>query len=317
MKAIKTMKSEIFCIIVTYNGERWIRAALKSLRDSSHPAEIVVVDNRSTDHTVDIIRSEFPEVHIIQSDRNLGFGQANNVGIQYAIENGAGYLFLMNQDVYVEPDTLSLLLDSSKNNPDFWVISPIHRNGNGKHLDANFASNISPPNGPVELLSSLVLGDDEGGLFPVQFVSAAAWFLPIKTVMLVGGFDPVFFHYGEDDNYIHRVLFHSGQVGVLTSTFIRHDRNGVGNKSVFCKGLYLRKLLLMGCDVRRMGLRWLWWFFSVPIRAGIDVAKMLFQRDFRRMADVLLSIVTFYSRLFVIYGSRKRNKATHPELHLP
>lgn len=79
----------IYTIIVTYNGMRWVDACFGSLRGSTVPLHTVVVDNGSTDGTPQRIAERFPEVHLIRSDENLGFGRGNNAGIRYALGQGA------------------------------------------------------------------------------------------------------------------------------------------------------------------------------------------------------------------------------------
>ena len=86
---------KVFVVIVTYNGVQWIRKCLQSCQD--YP--VVVVDNQSTDATVEIIQNEFPKVHLIEESKNHGFGQANNIGISYALNKGADYVFLLNQKI--------------------------------------------------------------------------------------------------------------------------------------------------------------------------------------------------------------------------
>ena len=60
-------------------------------------------------------------------------------------------------------------------------------------------------------------------VYDTKYVNAAAWLLPRKTLETVGGFDPIFSHYGEDDNYIHRVIFHGMKIGVCPFSVVVHD----------------------------------------------------------------------------------------------
>ena len=66
-------------------------------------------------------------------------------------------------------------------------------------------------------------GNELKEIYDINFIQAAAWLLPKKTLLDIGGFDPVFFHYGEDDNYCQRVLYHNFKIGVVPNSFIRHD----------------------------------------------------------------------------------------------
>ena len=67
----------------------------------------------------------------------------------------------------------------------------------------------------------------------LPFVNAAFWLLPIETVKKIGGFSPLFYHYGEDRNYIQRTAFHNYKIGYLPSAFATHDRQNreVTNKA--------------------------------------------------------------------------------------
>ena len=75
----------ILVIIVSYNFERWIDRCLGSLRESVHPVDTVVIDNCSSDSTIQLIEQRYPEVRLIKNKENLGFGRANNIGMEIAI----------------------------------------------------------------------------------------------------------------------------------------------------------------------------------------------------------------------------------------
>jgi GT2 family glycosyltransferase len=83
----------IYTIIVTYNGEQYIRKCLKLLAESSLPTQIIVVDNASLDNTVDITLNEFPYVELIKNVENKGFGMANNIAMQLAMQRNVDLCF--------------------------------------------------------------------------------------------------------------------------------------------------------------------------------------------------------------------------------
>src|SRR5215217_5094826 len=138
----------IFTIIVTYNGAKWITKCLKSLLDSTVPLKIIVIDNGSKDDTREKIRNGFPEVDLIESVFNMGVCKANNTGIKKAYDLGATHFFLLNQDVWVEPDTIEKLVVQQQKNPEYGVLSPLHLNGEGNALDFNFSTSIIPSKCP-------------------------------------------------------------------------------------------------------------------------------------------------------------------------
>lgn len=214
---------KIFVVIVTYNGKQWYDRCLGSLRTSTVPLQVVAVDNASSDDTVDYIKSHYPEVHLIVSDKNLGFGQGNNKGIKYAIDHNADYVFLLNQDAWIEPDTIEKLVEIHQRHIDYGILSPIHLNADKTAIEKGLMVYLTTTrHTPDELISDMYLGYKKE-IYDTNYVNAAAWLLPRKTIETVGGFDPLFYHYNEDDNYLSRVLYHGFKIGIVPSVTICHD----------------------------------------------------------------------------------------------
>ena len=236
---------KVYVIVVTYNPKKWIEKCFNSLKHSSCLVKIIVVDNNSTDGSQEQIKKGYPEVELIQANKNLGFGRANNVGIKKAYEDGADYVFLLNQDAWVESDTISALIEAQKKEPKYGVISPIHLNERGDTLDYNFSYYINPSR-CRRLYSDFILNAVKDELYEVEFVNAAAWLLSRECIERIGGFNPSFFHYGEDDNYCQRLRYHKLKVGILAKTTICHDREANKNNMYFKDELllYKRKIIL-------------------------------------------------------------------------
>lgn len=215
--------AKIFVIIVTYKGHRWYERCFTSLRQSDSPVQTVVIDNASNDGTVEYIREHFPEIHLIESKDNLGFGRANNMGMRYALDNGADYVFLLNQDAWVEPSTIGELVRIAEKSPEYGILGPVQVNKEKtKVLNGVIQFLINPDNVNHKLFSDLIMGNVEE-VYPVAEINAAAWLLPRKTLKIVGGFDPIFLHYGEDWNYLSRVLYHNMKVGLVPHLQVVHD----------------------------------------------------------------------------------------------
>lgn len=136
---------KILVIIVSYNFERWIDRCLNSLRQSEQQADVVVIDNASQDRTVSLIESRYPEVRLIKSKENLGFGRANNIGMKIALKEGYDAVFLLNQDAWIDAKVLGELSELSRSHPRYGILSPIHLTGSGEKLEQGFAgySNLS------------------------------------------------------------------------------------------------------------------------------------------------------------------------------
>ncbi len=212
--------SNVFFIIVSYNGMSWLPKTLASI-PGKH--KTLLIDNNSTDYSVKYTQENYPEAKILLQQNNLGFGQANNMGISYALGNGADYVFLLNQDAYLEDGSLEKLIEVSKKNPQYGVLSPIHLNGEGDKLDEQFSYYLSYKKNQF-FYSDFVLNRPKKEVYEVPFVNAAGWLISKKCLNIVGGFDPIFFHYGEDDNYCQRLKYHNFKMGVVPNCFLRHDR---------------------------------------------------------------------------------------------
>lgn len=215
--------AKIFVIIVSYKGHRWYDRCFTSLRDSDTPLQTVVIDNASNDGTIEYIRAHFPEIHLIESKENLGFGRANNLGMRYALDNGADYVFLLNQDAWIEPNTIGELVRIAEKYPEYGILSPVQVNKEkSKVLDGVIDFLSYPTHTCYELFNDLLLGTKKE-IYSVREMNAAAWLLPRKTLEIVGGFDPIFLHYGEDWNYMSRVLYHNMKIGLLPDVLVVHD----------------------------------------------------------------------------------------------
>lgn len=209
----------IYIIIITYNATPWLQKCL----DSCKGYQVIIVDNKSTDGTIAFIKEKYPQMHLLPQKENLGFGQANNIGIKYALAQGADYVFLLNQDAYLQKECIETLIETHKKNTTYGILSPIHLNGQGNRLDRNFSNYVNYTANP-DFYSDFVLKKPQQEVYEVPFVNAAGWLLYRKILETVGGFDPIFFHYGEDDNYCQRARFHGFKIGVVPTAFLWHDR---------------------------------------------------------------------------------------------
>lgn len=215
---------KIAAIIIGYNGKRWLEKCFGSLFRSSVPLRVMVIDNGSTDGTVEKLKSDFPEVTVIENNTNLGFGRANNIGLKLALEENSDYALLLNQDAWIQPDTIDRLVHVHQSNPDYGVLSPIHLSGSGETLDHKFNEFLRRDQG-IDLLNDLLVGGKEvRDIYPFKFINAAAWMISRECLERVGGFDPIFPHYGEDNDFLNRCFYHGLKLGVVPGTYIYHDR---------------------------------------------------------------------------------------------
>lgn len=216
------MNVKVYVVVVLYNGAKWIKKCFGSLQASSLPVEVIAVDNASSDEGVKILNRFFEGVTLIRAGSNLGFGKANNLGIKHALNQGADYVFLLNQDAWIAPDTIKKLVEIHLKNDNYGVLSPMHLTGTGDKLDYYFSYYLKATNTP-SITSDLYMGSKKE-VYITNFVNAAAWLISRKSIETIGLFDELFPHYGEDADYICRLKFHGLEVGIVVTTVIYHDR---------------------------------------------------------------------------------------------
>lgn len=227
---------KIYFIIVTYNAMKWAERCFSSLRKSSILVNVIVVDNGSTDGTQDYIKTHFPEVDFIQSEENLGFGKANNIGIEKAYQNGADFFYLMNQDAWIFEDSFEKMLEAYNQYPnkeEIGIISPMHLDGTERKLDI-FLDKYIAQNFETRIISDLYLGTQKP-YYIINFINAAHWLLPKNTIETVGGFNPHFFHYGEDNEYVNRLHYYQKKIMLCSNSKVVHDGKQSLNKVDYSK----------------------------------------------------------------------------------
>lgn len=119
------MDKKVYIILLNYNGWKDTVECVKSLAViKGTDTHIVVVDNCSTDDSVEKLKAELPdEVTLLQADENNGFSAGNNIGIRYALKNQADYVLLLNNDTVTDQDFLTPLVEFASRTPDCGCIS--------------------------------------------------------------------------------------------------------------------------------------------------------------------------------------------------
>ena len=124
MNALKKNKPLISIIIVNWNGMKWLKKCLSSLSAQTYrPIEIIVVDNKSSDNSLEYIKKHFRKVRVIESHTNGGFAVANNIGVQKCTGK---YILFLNTDIWVERTFIHQMYQFYCTHT-YDVISPIER----------------------------------------------------------------------------------------------------------------------------------------------------------------------------------------------
>ena len=228
----------IAVVVVTYNGAPWIDRCLQSIASQNIATLTIVVDNASTDDTCARIRAGRHDVTLIASAKNLGFGVGNNLGIRRALDAGAEYIFLLNQDAYLCEGCLAELVVFMDRKPAVGIAAPLHCSPDPEHVDRRTFRGYLQCHAE-EYLCDAVFNRQQPS-YPVHGVNAAGWCVRASVFQTFGGFDPLFFMYGEDDDLLARWAFHRVKFELLTGARMVHLRQSPpGPKAGYGRRLWL------------------------------------------------------------------------------
>ena len=113
INGLARMTPRVFLLILNWNGKEDTADCIESLKHLNYSNfEIFVIDNRSSDNSVEYLEKRYPNITIIKNETNFGFAEGNNIGIRRAMDAGADYVLLLNNDTVVDPHFLEELVES-------------------------------------------------------------------------------------------------------------------------------------------------------------------------------------------------------------
>ncbi len=196
---------------------------LYSLKDFFQKGyEIIVVDNASSDGSPGLIRSIFPEIKLINLNKNYGFGKAVNIGI----ENSTGdFIVILNNDTMWEEDWVKRGIDFLKENKDYYFVSPLVLYRDRKTIDSA-GDFISPFFSPYKKLNGVFFEGLKLNERDIHLSSCSAVILRKEFFYRVGNFDEDFFMYFEDSDLFYRAFIIGIKGKLLPELVVYHKEGG-------------------------------------------------------------------------------------------
>ena len=253
---------DLSVVIVSWNVRELLKRCLSSLRremtnsgqpqdgrleNFPPPSEIWVVDNASTDGTVEMLRAEFPQVHVIANSENVGFTRGNNQALAQA---RGRYLFLLNPDTELHPGALQVLRDYLDVHPRVGLIGPRLFYGDGTtqssrrrfptlataFFESTKLQQWFPRNRILSRYYMLDTSDD--ATQSVDWVNGSAMFVRRELYEQIGGLDEAFFMYSEELDWCYRARQAGWEVVYLPAAQITHYEGKSSEQAVAQRDIY-------------------------------------------------------------------------------
>ncbi len=229
---------KVSIVITNFNGIRTLEKCLSCVFNSNYPNfDIIVVDNHSTDGSLELLRRKYPSVKLIMNAENIGFGAATNLGMRLAFEKFADYVLALNNDAYLEKNTLSKLIENAKKNPRIGIISPLIKRPDGSIWFAG---------GKIDWWKMKTLhkfAPSDSKPYQSAYICGCAMLISQKLCEKIGLFDEKFFLYYEDADFSWRAKQAGFELLVDPSVKIIHDEQSSRNISFKTYWLVLSGIL--------------------------------------------------------------------------
>lgn len=276
----------VYGIVLNWNGKQDTLECLISLRQSNcFGCHIILVDNGSIDGTVDAVRAQFPDVHIILGQSNLGFAEGNNIGIRYALENDAEYVFLLNNDTTIKPLTLMRLIEVAERDPQIGILCP---------TIVSYVDRTKSYVGARIYWQSGTVSDIEQsperlpGVLDTDYAPGCAFLIKTSVIRQIGLLDPYFFAYFEDVDWSLRCRRAGYRVVVVPQATVYHKgtMDQAGRKSPEAEFYFRRNQFLF----MRKYAKWYYWipFFKNNTRKSLERFQYLAEVEDWQHAEALL-----------------------------
>ena len=221
-----TMNPKVFVIILNYHRPDDTIECVNSVLASETKGfslEIVMVDNSEDNVSYETLRNRYPSLCLIKTPSNLGYAGGNNVGIRHAMESGADYVFILNNDCILEKDTLSKLFESAVRCPDAAIVAPlVCFYDRRSKIDSCGTEMDWLRLHPKEVRYTDRNDPKIPGSIEAKIIPGSALFMRTKILQTLGLFNPDFFLIHEDADLCLRSGEHGYKNLVITNAIVYH-----------------------------------------------------------------------------------------------
>jgi GT2 family glycosyltransferase len=223
----------VFVIVVNYNGVKYLKTCLSSLEQQTYRNyRIIMLDNASTDNSVEFTTKNFPKISIIQAKENYGFAKGNNLAIKFALDQKADYVFLVNNDTELEPDLLEKLVSAAESEDSIGIVGPAVYDLKNKGAVQEMGMAVDRFGYPLAIKT---LSEKNTCVF---FVSGCAMLIKSELLRKIGLFDEKYFMFAEDLDLCWRGRLSGYKIIVVEAAKIYHASGGSISGGVLKGSIY-------------------------------------------------------------------------------
>lgn len=238
---------KISIMVINWNNYSDTKECLTSLGKITYRNhKVIILDNNSSDGSGERIKKDFPQHTYIQNKENLGFAEGNNVGIRHAIEEKADYVWILNNDIIVDPDSLTELVKAAGTYERAGILGPkiYYYPETGKIFSAG--ARIIPWSG-----KSVSFGQDEmdkgqyDKIREVGYISGCGLFISVKMLNEVGLLDNRYFMYYEETDLAIRAKRKGWKIMYIPDSVIWHKHASTVKKYNLLSEYYITRNQLL------------------------------------------------------------------------
>ncbi len=249
---------QVTIILLTWNNLAVTIDCLQSLEKLVYPNyRIYLIDNNSTDETVEVVHRQFPECSVITNPTNLGFAGGANIGIRRAIQDGAEFVLLLNNDTLVPPDMINILVSNAQTHDERGIFMPKIRIASGDQVEWFIGSRQhwltldAQDFSPSGMRNNNNLVDSQ-----VDFIFGTAMFIRTDVFAKIGLLDEDYFLYYEDMDFCNRARRAGIGLQIVPETSVRHHVSASTNDQEPFRYYHKARSSVIYYRKHVSGLRW-------------------------------------------------------------
>jgi GT2 family glycosyltransferase len=253
-------------------------------------ADLLIINNDP-----DFIPRKYNEQTVIINNKtNIGFGKGFNQAIIFAKRNNFDYLCIFNQDVILTCGEI----EKGKFYEEFTIVSPFHLNRDGSNeYYFNKCLEVSKQLEKIEEINK--------GVIETTFVNAACWIINIDKIILIGGFNPIFFMYGEDLNLCHRIQYWGLKIAIDPNISVIHDKLIADYEINLLKKMRVHASYILASTLDPNIPQSIW-------KISFDLIKTIGYRFIK--LNWKISFINGYALLYIIFKGRHIHKSKKLQL---